>query len=100
MTVFKVSLILGLVMAGPACTNDGRQPGGIDAPDTRVENQTSEPAQLAFLDSRNFDEALSRSMSEGSPEITVKVPMGFTLNKIPERFDRWLYSVKEGSTLR
>ena len=29
------------------------------------------------------------------PEIVVDVPAGFSLNKIPERVDRWLYSVKQ-----
>ena len=34
-------------------------------------------------------------MSKGSPAITVDAPAGFTLNKIPNRVDRWLYSIKE-----
>lgn len=96
MTIFRIFLFLGLAITGLACTNDGGHPERINALGAQGENLAKQPVQLAFLDSRIFDEELSNSMSGGSPRITVDAPAGFTLNKIPKRFDRWLYSVEEG----
>ena len=56
---------------------------------------THEPSRVVFFDSRAFDRDLSQAMRSESPEIVVEVPVGFSLNKIPERIDRWLYTVKE-----
>jgi len=96
MTSFRGLLFLGLAMTGLACANGIGPLEEISAASAQAEKVTKEPVQLAFLDSRIFDEELSGSMSGGSSRITVEAPAGFTLNKIPERFDRWLYSVKEG----
>ena len=90
MKVFRVLLILTIAMTGLACTGSDKSPA-----ETKAPGSANEPAQLVFLDSRIFDDDLSSSMSAESPEITVNVPVGFNLNEIPERFDRWLYSVKE-----
>ncbi len=48
-----------------------------------------------FFDSRIFDTDLSAAMRAAEPEIVVDVPVGFNLNQIPERVDRWLYYVKD-----
>ncbi len=56
---------------------------------------TGEPVTIKFFDSRIFDRELSRAMQARSSEIVVDVPVGFNLNEIPERVDRWLYSVKD-----
>lgn len=56
---------------------------------------TAADRHLVFLDSRTFDEDLSSALGKGSDSVTVDVPGGFNLNKIPERMDRWLYAVKD-----
>lgn len=56
---------------------------------------TRSNSTLVFFDSRIFDTDLSAAMRAAKPEIVVDVPVGFNLNQIPERVDRWLYYVKD-----
>ena len=102
--MFRALLVLVVAVTGLACAENGARPAGDRASGAPAEQakQTdqaepvaNDPVQLVFLDSRIFDEDLSRSMWSASPEITVNVPVGFNLNKIPKRVDRWLYAVKE-----
>lgn len=102
--VLRALLILFVAVAGLACAEGGGRPAGEGASGTpaqqatqtdRAESVAGEPVQLNFFDSRIFDEELSSAMLGASPEITVNVPAGFNLNKIPERVDRWLYAIKE-----
>jgi len=50
---------------------------------------------VSFLDSRVFDDELSRSLGAGLDEVTVETGAGVTLSDIPERMDKWLYAVRE-----
>ena len=102
--MFRALLVLVVAVTGLACAENGGRPASDRSSGTPTEQakQTdqaepvaNDPVQLVFIDSRIFDEDLSRSMWDASPEITVNVPVGFNLNKIPERVDRWLYAVKE-----
>ena len=102
--MFRTSLVLVVAVTGLACAENGGRPAGdysSGAParqamqTDRAEPVAGEPVQLVFLDSRIFDEELSSAMLGKSPEITVNAPVGFNLNKIPERVDRWLYAIKE-----
>jgi hypothetical protein len=86
--MFRLLLIASVVCGAVACT-EGRGPAVKSGPEARA------PSQMMFLDSRIFDENLSGTMYGESQKITIDVPAGFTLNEIPERFDRWLYAVKE-----
>lgn len=52
-------------------------------------------SQLTFFDSRVFDDGLSSAMRSDSAEIVVDVPSRFSLNKIPDRVDKWLFAVKD-----
>ena len=58
-------------------------------------NSGPAPDRLAFLDSRIFDEELSRSLSAGHKQVTVDTSAGVSIDKIPERMDKWLYTVRE-----
>jgi len=51
--------------------------------------------RVAFMDSRVFDDELSRSLGAGFDEVTVETGAGVTLSDIPERMDKWLYAVRE-----
>ncbi len=99
--VLRALLVLFVAVAGLACAEGGGRPAGEGAPaqqakqTDRAEPVAGEPVQLNFFDSRIFDEELSSAMLGAPPEITVNVPAGFNLNKIPERVDRWLYAIKE-----
>ena len=102
--MFRALLVLAVAVTGLACAENGGRPTGdrsSGAPaeqakqTDQAETVANEPVQLVFFDSRIFDEDLSRSMLSTSPEIIVSLPVGFSLNKIPERVDRWLYAVKE-----
>ena len=62
---------------------------------TVTKTSTAEPVKIVFFDSRIFDRELSRAMQSSSAEIVIEVPVGFSLNEIPQRVDRWLYSVKD-----
>ncbi|MCB1895734.1 MAG: hypothetical protein H6945_12285 [Zoogloeaceae bacterium] len=50
---------------------------------------------IAFIDSRIFDDELSRSLQAGFDEVTVETDASVTLAQIPERMDKWLYTVRE-----
>ena len=52
-------------------------------------------AELVFLDFAGFDEDLSREMTAERKVIAVDVPASFSLNKVPDRLDRWFSRVKE-----
>ena len=97
--VLRTLLVLVVAVTGLACAENGGRPAGAPAQQAtqteRAEPVAGEPVELVFLDSRIFDEELSSAMLGGSPEITVNVPVGFNLNKIPERIDRWFYAIKE-----
>lgn len=89
-----VALLIGSGCAGSyAPSSKSIPPNSFDQVPTAA--LPNEPIQLVFFDSRTFDFDLSNAMRAGSPEISIDVPAAFTLNKIPERVDRWLYSVKE-----
>lgn len=121
--MFKLLLVLSIALMGLACADPGEKSadGGVPKTDQTAqqkpqiakasvqrkpriamasvqpeENVAEKPAQIVFFDSRIFDDQLSTTMWKESPKITVNVPTGFSLNDIPDRFDRWLYSVKEG----
>ena len=51
--------------------------------------------KIAFMDSRIFDDELSRSLQAGFDEVTVETDASVTLAAIPERMDKWLYTVRE-----
>jgi hypothetical protein len=96
MQEFKKVLLLAIAMTGLACTGSGEYRAESDAASPEAKQPGKGPVTLAFFDSRIFDEELSNSMSNEPRQVTVNVPAGFHLNEIPERFDRWLYSVKRG----
>ena len=96
MKAFRNLLVLAIAVTGLACAEGGGNRPGTDATSQQASQVAEGPVQLAFLDSRIFDEELSSSMSDESPKITVNVPVGFDLNDIPERFEPWLYAIKEG----
>ena len=52
-------------------------------------------SQIAFIDSRIFDEELTDALTAGLPEVTVETDASVTLGHIPERMDKWLYAVRE-----
>ena len=102
--MFRALLVLVVAVTGLACAENGVRPTGDRSsgasaeqakPPEPAKSAATDPAQLVFFDSRIFDEDLSRSMYGEAPKITVNVPVGFNLNKIPERIDRWLYAVKQ-----
>ncbi len=94
--MFRVLLVVSVALTGLACAEYSGRPTAFSAPGQQAEQVAKGPVQLVFLDSRVFDEDLSGSMRGASHKITVNVPAGFKLNDIPERIDRWLYSVKQG----
>lgn len=51
--------------------------------------------RISFLDSRVFDDELSRALAAGLPEVTVETSAGVSLDRVPERMDKWLYAVRE-----
>jgi hypothetical protein len=55
------------------------------------------PGSVPFMDSANFDHALSKRMGDKTDPIEVPLVARATANKIPERLDKWLYAVGEGS---
>jgi len=55
--------------------------------------QEQSMAELDLFDSIAFDYKLSRSLAAKPPLVTVKSIAPFTVNEIPERIDKWLYSV-------
>ena len=93
--MLKTLLIFSIAIAGFGCAGGGAGPEGTGTTSAQSGNSVQGPVQLAFFDSRIFDDELQKSMQSESPEITVKAPGSFSLNNIPERVDRWLYSVKE-----
>ncbi|MFN0304850.1 MAG: hypothetical protein ACKVQU_31365 [Burkholderiales bacterium] len=88
-------LLMVLILCA-GCASDGSRTAASAAP-TRTLPVTAakDPVHVVFFDSRAFDSDLSKAMRSESSEIVVDVPVGFNLNKIPERVDRWLYSVKD-----
>ena len=50
---------------------------------------------IAFMDSRIFDDELSRALQAGFDEVTVETDASVKLAAIPERMDKWLYTVRE-----
>ena len=92
----KHLFLLMVLIFCAGCASDGARTAARAAP-TRTPPVTAEtdPIQVVFFDSRAFDSDLSKAMRSESSEIVVDVPVGFNLNKIPERVDRWLYSVKD-----
>lgn len=75
---------------------DPQNPAATQAPPPlpgRAATQTL--AQLTYFESRAFDSELSDAMRNEASEIVVTVASPFTLNTVPERLDRWLYSVKK-----
>ncbi len=89
-------MVLMVLVFSAGCASDGSR-SATSAASTRTLPVTAanDPPHVVFFDSRAFDSDLSKAMRSESPEIVVDVPVGFNLNKIPERVDRWLYSVKE-----
>ena len=92
----RVLLMLAVATTGLACTEISGRQAETGALGLQAEQLANTPVQMVFLESGAFDESLSRSMRGASPKITVDVPAGFSLNKIPVRVDRWLSSVKQG----
>lgn len=78
------SLCAGSLLLAACSTTPGA--GGADA-----------PATVTFLDSRIFDESLSRSLAAGHKEVTVETQAGVSIDRIPERMDKWLYTVSEAN---
>lgn len=97
--MFRIVAVLLLAAAASACTGQGEQASTSVTAASSVQggSASKNPAdiRLVFLDSRTFDESLSGAMRDGSESVTVDVPGGFNLKKIPERLDRWLYAIKE-----
>lgn len=102
--VLRAFLVLVVAVTGLACAENGGRPAGDGssgapaqqaAQTDQAGSVAKDPVELVFFDSRIFDEDLSSAMLGASSEITVNVPVGFSLNKIPERVDRWLYAIKE-----
>lgn len=58
-------------------------------------NSHADSAALELFDSIAFDHKLSRLMAAQQPVITVVTIAPFTVNKIPERIDKWLSAVGE-----
>ena len=50
---------------------------------------------LTFLDTSGFNDDLSSGMREKNQEVAIEVPAKFSLNDIPERFDKWFTRVEE-----
>ncbi|MGE0315331.1 MAG: hypothetical protein AB7P21_27260 [Lautropia sp.] len=85
---------LAVLLLVCACAAGPRPPDG-EAATGAVASSSGAPVNLSFFDSRIFDDELSRAMKAQASEIVVDVPVGFSLNEIPPRVDRWLYSVKD-----
>lgn len=52
-------------------------------------------SHITFMDSRIFDDELSDALDAGLDEVTVETGAGVTLGHIPERMDKWLYTVRD-----
>ena len=92
----KHLFLLMVLVFSAGCASDGSRTATSAAPTrTLPVIAANDPVHVVFFDSRAFDSDLSKAMRSESSEIVVDVPVGFNLNKIPERVDRWLYSVKE-----
>lgn len=98
-------MLIGMAIALSACltpdtpsktlaTPESPARPGTSASDT-VESVTRTRTQLTYFESRAFDSELSDAMRGEAAEIEVTVASPFTLNTVPERLDRWLYSVKK-----
>lgn len=52
--------------------------------------------ELIFLDSQIFDARLHDSLDAGHPDVTVAFEgADVTANQLPERIDRWLYTIAQ-----
>ena len=102
-TVLLAVLLIGAGCAGGTSPDQSTPSSSAHRSDSTAPAQTAamtngdpaKPSQIVFFDSRSFDKDLSKAMRSGQSEIVVDVPAAFSLNKIPERVDRWLYSVKD-----
>ncbi len=98
-TVVKTApLLAALALTGCQVTGDpseaSQAPLSLRPPAEAVQSQEGD---LAFLDSRLFDEQLSGRMSKGVNPLEVVLRPGgdVTLNNLPDRLDRWLYTVDQ-----
>jgi hypothetical protein len=53
---------------------------------------------LVFVDSQQFDDQLRAALSQEVPDVTVSFHgESVTVNRVPERLDRWLYAISSRS---
>ncbi len=50
---------------------------------------------LTFFDSAVFDARLSSALRSNKDEVVIHILEPFSVNEIPERFDKWIFSVKD-----
>ena len=52
--------------------------------------------QVDFFDSKTFDTQLSAAMRNGAQTVIVRPASPFNVNDIPERLDKWFFTVQDG----
>ena len=50
---------------------------------------------IIFFDSELFDAKLSLALRSNKDEVAIRMLEPFSVNTIPERFDKWIFSVKK-----
>jgi len=51
--------------------------------------------RIKFIDTTDFDDQLGNRLDEKYTQVVVRPVAPFSVNKIPERLDKWLYAVKQ-----
>lgn len=68
-------LMAGVLMAGPALAGDEQE--------------------IDFFDSGSFDRKLSATLNADPPSVKVSFPAPISVNKIPQRLDKWFAMVEK-----
>ncbi len=61
---------------------------------TTEEESSVTDDDIIFFDSEIFDAKLSLALRSNKDEVVIRMLEPFSVNQIPERFDKWIFSVK------
>jgi len=81
-------LVTGLVLAIAAA-------GCVTTKESAAVSSKAVLSEVNFFDAGSFDRRLSSALAQDPPEVTVLFPAAVTVNKIPERLDKWFSMVEK-----
>ena len=88
-TLFRALLMLTCLLAVISGCAQTQEQGAVSHQADR------KAASLDFFDAGSFDNKLYAALAKDSPRVQIRFPAPITLNKIPERLDKWFSMVEK-----